>query len=93
MDEHIDFGPPDPGDATPDEQLARAVRDLWSMVEEQGNGFIVFMDRRRVSTRVEVGRDNRYRLMWSDGSGGWTEYHETFANPREACFHGFQGPH
>jgi hypothetical protein len=93
VDDAPDFAPPDPGDSTTQEQLVRAVRDLWSMVEDQGEDYIVFFDRRRMNTRVECTADGRYRLLWDDGDGGWTEFHDTFENPREACFHGFQGPH
>lgn len=74
------------------EQLERAVRDLWSMVQDSGEDYVVFMDRRRLGTRVERA-EGEYRVSWEQEDGSWTEYGRTFENPREAAFHGYQGPH
>ncbi|HEX6506277.1 MAG TPA: hypothetical protein VF221_01475 [Chloroflexota bacterium] len=75
------------------EQLARAVRDLWTMVEESGDDYVVFMDRRRMSTRVERVEDGTFRVSWDTEEGEWRVYHGWFDNPREAAFHAYQGPH
>ena len=74
------------------EQLERAVRDLWSMVQDAGDDYVQFMDRRRMGTRVER-VDESYRVSWEQEDGSWTTYERTFENPREAAFHGYQGPH
>jgi hypothetical protein len=75
-----------------EEQLVRAVRDLWSMVLESGESHVIFMDRRRLRTRVEC-IDGSYHVSWEEEDGSWTAYDRTFDNPREAAFHGYQGPH
>jgi len=77
------------------EQLERAVRDLWSMLEDSGPEYVVFTDRRRLHTRVEHGMDGMYHVSWepNDDSGVWIEHADAFDQPREAAFHGYQGPH
>jgi hypothetical protein len=74
-------------------QLERAVRDLWSMVQDSGQDYVVFMDRRRLSTRVERTERDRYRVSWEGDDGTWLEHERDFENPREAAFHAYQGPH
>jgi hypothetical protein len=69
------------------------VRDLWTMLEESGDDFAVFMDRRRLRTRVYRGADGLFHVSWDDGDGQWTEYGATFESVREAAFHAYQGPH
>lgn len=75
------------------EELEIAVRDLWTMLEESGDDYAIFMDRRRLRTRVERGADGRFHVSWDDGEGIWVEYERAFGNPREAAFHAYQGPH
>lgn len=75
------------------EQLTRAVRDLWSMVQESGETYIVFMDRRRMGTRVEEAEPGRYRVSWECEDGSWVAHDRLFDDLREAAFHGYQGPH
>lgn len=75
------------------EQLVRAVRDLWAMVLESGADYIVFMDRRRLLTRVEETPDGMYRVSWEDDGGQWIGHERAFDNLREAAFHAYQGPH
>lgn len=81
-------------DAAPvQEQLQRAVRDLWSMVQDSGEDFVIFMDRRRMGTRVQRLDSGQYSVSWETDEGPWTAFERTFDNPREAAFHAFQGPH
>lgn len=75
------------------DQLEHAVRDLWSMVSDVGEDYVVFMDRRRLETRVERQADGLFHVQWETDSGEWVSYERAFENPREAAFHGFQGPH
>jgi hypothetical protein len=75
------------------EELEIAVRDLWTMLEESGDDYAIFMDRRRLRTRVERGDDDQFHVSWDDGDGAWTEYERAFENLREAAFHAYQGPH
>jgi hypothetical protein len=83
-----------PHDATIEDQLVRAARDLWSAVLESGEGYVVFMDHRRLPTRVERTNADTYRVSWqADEDGPWITYEREFQNLREAAFHGFQGPH
>lgn len=84
---------PDPGNSSVREQLILAARDLWTMVEESGEDFVVFTDRRRLHTRIERRPDGQFAVLWEDETGNWSEYDRTFQNPREAAFHGYQGPH
>lgn len=81
------------GEGAVREQLERAVRDLWSMLQDSGDDYVVFMDRRRLSTRVDRTRDGTYRLSWEDETGSWVEGEREYENPREAAFHAYQGPH
>jgi hypothetical protein len=74
-------------------QLRGAARDLWSMVEASGEDFVVFMDRRRLSTRVQRTPQGTYRLSWQQEDGTWLDGDRQFENPREAAFHAYQGPH
>jgi len=82
-----------PPDDTIQDQLQKAVRDLWTMSVESGEDFIVFMDRRRLNTRVARHPDGMYRVSWEQEDGSWVKYDREFENPREAAFHGYQGPH
>jgi hypothetical protein len=83
-----------PDDASLQDQLVRAARDLWSSVLESGEDYVVFMDHRRLSTRVEKTVAGTFRVSWEDENDGeWIVHEREFENPREAAFHGFQGPH
>ena len=75
------------------EQLEVAVRDLWTMLEEAGEDFAIFMDRRRLRTRVWRTDDGAFHVSWEDGENRWIECGRTFSNAREAAFHAYQGPH
>ncbi|HZU12592.1 MAG TPA: hypothetical protein VFB58_07105 [Chloroflexota bacterium] len=77
---------------TVQQRLEGAVRDLWAMLQESGPDYVVFMDRRRMHTRVER-RDDLYVVGWETEDGTWVEYDRPFENPREAALHGYQGPH
>lgn len=83
----------EPSDEAVQDQLVRAVRDLWSSVAELGENYVVFVDRRYLNTRVELTGDGSYRVSWELEDGSWSEYERSFENPREAAFHGYQGPH
>jgi hypothetical protein len=85
------FQPPPEG--TIEEQLVRAARDLWSAVQDSGESYVTFMDRRRLSVRIERRDDGRFHVSWQEEDGSWTQYEGSFENPREAAFHGYQGPH
>lgn len=74
-------------------QLERAVRDLWSMLVESGENYVVFLDHRGLSTRVEQGADGKFYVAWEGPDETWIPYTGSFDNPREAAFHAFQGPH
>lgn len=82
-----------PGTPTVKEQLEIAARDLWTMLEESGDDFAIFMDRRRLRTRVQRDAGGRFHVSWDDGGGHWIEFNRTFEQPREAAFHAYQGPH
>jgi hypothetical protein len=86
---------PDPGapEETVREQLERAARDLWSMVQDSGENYVVFLDHRRLRTRVERQEGGGYHVSWETQDGDWVEQDRLFENPREAAFHGYQGPH
>jgi hypothetical protein len=75
------------------DQLVRAVRDLWSMVYESDEDSVVFMDRRRMRTRVGRSRTGGYEVSWEDDGEGWVRFERDFDNLREAAFHAYQGPH
>ena len=75
------------------EQLEVAVRDLWTMLEASGEDFAIFMDRRRLRTRVHQDEEGRFHVSWDDGDGRWIEFQRTFEQVREAAFHAYQGPH
>ena len=75
------------------EQLVRAARDLWSTVVESGEDYIVFMDRRRGNTRIARKPNGMYGVSWELKDGSWVNHEREFENPREAAFHGYQGPH
>lgn len=84
----------DAGDLSIQEQLVRAVRDLWSMVQDSGEEYVVFLDHRGLSARVEHGQDGLFRLSWETEEGSWVSGEDqTFENLREAAFHAYQGPH
>lgn len=83
-----------PDDNSLQDQLVRAARDLWSSVVESGDDYVIFMDRRRLSTRVQRTDTGRFQVSWEAEAGeSWIVYDGEFDNPREAAFHGFQGPH
>jgi hypothetical protein len=63
------------------------------MVQESGQSHVVFLDHRRLQTRVEREDDGGYRVSWETEDGRWIEHERVFENPREAAFHGYQGPH
>lgn len=83
-----------PDDGPLQDQLVRAARDLWSAMVESGEDYVVFTDRRRLSTRIERVESGKFRVSWEPEDGeDWIVYGREFENPREAAFHGFQGPH
>lgn len=75
------------------DQLERAVRDLWTSIFEAGDDHIVMMDRRRMGARVQQGEDGYFHVSWDVGEDEWQPHERPFDNPREACFHAYQGPH
>ncbi len=76
------------------DQLQRAASDLWTMTFEVGKDYVVFMDHRRLQTRVESGGDDMYHVSWEpEDEGQWIQHVRTFTDLREAAFHAFQGPH
>lgn len=92
MPENVDLSPPDPGEATVEQQLRRAARDLWCLVREADERHIVFTDRRHLPARVEHRADGAFVVSWEVGER-WIDAQRTFDNPREACFRAYQGPH
>lgn len=83
-----------PDDASVADQLRRAARDLWSSVLESGDDYVVLMDRRRLSARVQRTEGGLYEIGWEADEGNeWITHGRLFDNPREAAFHAFQGPH
>ncbi|HEX8917617.1 MAG TPA: hypothetical protein VF898_03870 [Chloroflexota bacterium] len=74
------------------DRLQRAARDLWSQVIDLGESYVVFIDRRGLHTRVELGEDGFFRVSWQD-EPSWITFPRTFENPREAALHAYQGPH
>lgn len=80
-------------DDSPRRQLEQAVKDLWSMVRDAGDDYVIFVDRRRMATRVERTDSGSYRVSWEHDDGTWHTFKRQFENPREAAFHAFQGPH
>jgi hypothetical protein len=82
-----------PPQGTIEEQLIRAARDLMSMVYESGEDFVVFMDRRRLKTKIAREPNEMYGVSWEHDDGSWLPFERKFDNPREAAFHGYQGPH
>lgn len=83
------------GDGQPSiqDQLVRAARDLWSSVVESGEDYVMFMDRRRLTTAVRLGADGLYHVSWEMDDGRWVDYERAFESLRQAAFHGYQGPH
>jgi hypothetical protein len=76
------------------DQLVRAARDLWSAVLESGDDYVIFMDHRRLPTKVERTDTGTFRVSWAgEDDGPWVMYDREFEDLREAAFHGFQGPH
>jgi hypothetical protein len=75
------------------DQLVRAVRDLWATVAESGEDYVVFTDRRRLSARVQQTPSGAYRVLWETEDGDWIDFEGSFDNLREAAFHAYQGPH
>ncbi len=75
------------------DQLVRAVRDLWSMVLDAGEDYVIFMDRRRLQTRVQKTSSGTFAVTWEVEEGPWIPFEREFENPREAAFHAYQGPH
>lgn len=84
---------PKPLEGTVQDQLTLAVRDLWTMVVESGEDFVVLVDRRRLNARVQRGEDGRYAISWEGEDGSVVPSGQTFENPREAVFRAYQGPH
>src|SRR5579872_473295 len=80
-------------EGTVQEQLVRAARDLWCMVRDSGESYVVFMDRRRMDSRVERRADGLFEVSWEGEDGAWTMHNRAFESPREAAFHAYQGPH
>ncbi len=75
------------------DQLVRAVRDLWATVAESGGDYVVFTDRRRLPARVQRTPTGAYAVRWETEDGHWVDYERNFDNLREAAFHAYQGPH
>jgi hypothetical protein len=75
------------------EELEVAARDLWTMIEDSGDSYIVFMDRRRLFTRVQQEADGLFSVSWQGEDAEWVTYSERFENLRQAAFHAYQGPH
>ncbi|MGH2449564.1 MAG: hypothetical protein ACRDFS_13310 [Chloroflexota bacterium] len=75
-----------------EDELKRAVRDLWSMVQDSGSNHVVFMAHDRRLARVER-FESGYRVSWEEDDGTWLSNNATYENPREAAFHAYQGPH
>lgn len=75
------------------EQLVRAVRDLWATVVESGEEYVIFTDRRRLSARVQRTTTGGYAVRWETEAGDWVDQEREFDNLREAAFHAYQGPH
>ena len=75
------------------DQFTRAARDLWTPLEEAGDEYAIFMDRRRLRTRMQRDAGGRFHVSWDDGEGAWSEFGRTFDQLREAAFHAYQGPH
>jgi hypothetical protein len=69
------------------------VKDLWTMLVDSGEDFVVLMDRRRLNARVQRTPDSLYSVFWEDEDGQWQQFDGEFDNPREAVFHAYQGPH
>lgn len=84
---------PDPGDLTIEQQLQRAVRDLASMVLASSEESVTYVDRRRMSARVQQGQDGRFHVLWENADGSWQQQEGGYDNLREAVFRGYQGPH
>lgn len=76
------------------DQLQEAARELWTRTQDVGKDFIVFVDRRNMLTRVKCRDDGLFEVSWeSDTGDDWVGHGKFFDNPREAAFHGYQGPH
>ncbi|GAC1396460.1 MAG: hypothetical protein NVSMB52_09970 [Chloroflexota bacterium] len=71
----------------------RAARDLWSLVLDSGEDFVVLMDRRRLGARVERDVHGTYSVSWETDEHEWLPFERKFESPREAAFHAYQGPH
>jgi hypothetical protein len=83
-----------PDESSVQDQLVRAARDLWSSVIDSGDDYVIFMDHRRLSTRVQKTETGMFQVSWEPEAGeSWILHEHEFDNPREAAFHGFQGPH
>lgn len=85
--------PPETQEESIQDQLIRAARDLMCAVYDSGDDFVLFMDRRRLNTRVQRESDGLYSVHWETHEGDWVAYDRRFENLREAAFHGYQGPH
>lgn len=75
------------------DQLVRAVRDLWSAVVESGEDYVVFTDRRRLPARVQRTEAGAFAVQWETEDGDQIMHERAFDNLREAAFHAYQGPH
>ena len=93
MDKSDESIVPDYSDLSPGDQLERAARDLWSQIVEKGEDYVLFLDRRRLATRVRYESDGMYGVSWQQDDESWTPFSRRFDNPREAAFHAYQGPH
>ncbi len=87
--------PSAPAELSLQEQLVKAVRDLWSMPVDSGADYIVFKDRRALNTRVRQTQAGQFQVSWEavDEDGTWTDHSRVFENLREAALHAYQGPH
>jgi len=75
------------------DQFTRAVRDLWTMMDEVDDYHVIFMDRRHLRSRVGRLANGSYRVSWQTEDEAWVTLDREFDTLREAAFHGYQGPH
>ncbi len=75
------------------DQFTRAVRDLWTMMDEVDDSHVIFTDRRHLRSRDDRLASGSYRVSWETEVGTWIALEREFDTLREAAFHGYQGPH
>ena len=75
------------------DQFTRAVRDLWTMMDEVDDRHVIFTDRRHLRARVDRLASGSYGVSWQTEDGIWMDFDREFDTLREAAFRGYQGPH